>query len=193
MMPNPTVPAAATGGLPLPRPDLGDIMRAAHEACRAMPARLPYADRLAVALRRAWADMRAAVLQYLREAVAYRVERLLAFLDAIDGDHDLEDGADLGDHDSLWEQGLLAGRGLEFTCSHMATTGAAGTCRRGRRRRHHGPDRGRVHRPGARLRRDRPVRPISGDKAEHLSFLVLDVCLRVERAQAAMEAYNAGA
>ena len=96
-MPNPTVLAAATG-LPMPSPDLTPVMRAAHAAARAMPARLPYAERFAMALRKAWATVRADMLATLRSAIAARVERLLAALDAIDGDPDWEPslGGDYG-------------------------------------------------------------------------------------------------
>ena len=58
----------------------------------------------------------------VRAALEAHVERCIAMLDALDGDPDLEDGADVerdpaeagvGDLDGMWEQGHLAGRGLE--------------------------------------------------------------------------------
>ena len=72
------------------RPSLADIMREAHAGARAIGPRLPYVDRLSLTLRRAWRRARAAVMRSLRDAIETRVERLLAFLDHLDGDTDLE-------------------------------------------------------------------------------------------------------
>ena len=89
-MPNITVRAAATGLPSFPPPPLREIMLQAHDYAAAMPARLAYVDRFREALRRSWRDMKAEVIRRLRVIVEDRVERLIAFLDHLDGDTDLE-------------------------------------------------------------------------------------------------------
>ncbi len=61
--------------------------------------------------------------RHVREAISAEIERLIYLLDLVDGDADLEDGADreldeaeagIGDREGLWEQGFAPGRGLEL-------------------------------------------------------------------------------
>ena len=75
---------------PAIRPSLQEIMLRAHDLACEMPDRIPYDDRFRAALCRAWRDAKAVVIRRLRAIVEERVERLIAFLDATDGDCDLE-------------------------------------------------------------------------------------------------------
>ncbi len=88
-MPNAPALAAETG-LPAIRPQLSSIMRQAHEDARALSPRLPYAERFKLALRRAWREAHELARERLRAIVEDQVECLIALLDHLDPDPDLE-------------------------------------------------------------------------------------------------------
>ncbi len=126
---NVPVPAAATG-LPS-RPSSGAIMRQAHAAARAADARLPYAARLAAALRQAWRTAKRTSAFSFRRLVEGYVERLIAILDAIAGDPDLEDDdqEDVCEDDGAYDADLGVdedeGAGGGVTTSAAPAAGAA--------------------------------------------------------------------
>ena len=96
-MPNTPVLAAATG-LPATRPPLAAIMRRAHDDAREASPRLSYADRFRLALRRAWREAKDVLRRQMRSIVEDRIEFLIAILDHLEPDADLEPS--LGSYDA---------------------------------------------------------------------------------------------